>query len=163
MVGGMLVDAELTARLATAGEEELTATFTRLKPQFSALLTHNQVAVLRIPDDLIRIGCIAFFPVLRIRDVYPGSRIRILFIPDPNFFHPGSASKNSRILTQKNWFLNSRKYDCGCSSRTGSSSRSSPPSSHTTRLLLSSLLVSVQQKRPEISQRRNISRKRQAD
>jgi hypothetical protein len=59
VVGGLLVDAELTARLATAGEEELTATFTRLKPQFSALLTHNQVAnlpVLRIPDDLIRIG-----------------------------------------------------------------------------------------------------------
>ena len=56
VVGGLLVDAELTARLATAGEEELTATFTRLKPQFSALLTHNQVAahflpVLRIPDD----------------------------------------------------------------------------------------------------------------
>jgi hypothetical protein len=44
MVGGLLVDAELTARLATAGEEELTATFNRLKPQFSALLTHNQVA-----------------------------------------------------------------------------------------------------------------------
>jgi hypothetical protein len=44
IVGGLLVDAELTARLATAGEEELTTTFTRLKPQFSALLTHNQVA-----------------------------------------------------------------------------------------------------------------------
>jgi hypothetical protein len=26
--------------------------------------------------------------VLRIRDVYPGSRIRLFFIPDPNFFHP---------------------------------------------------------------------------
>jgi hypothetical protein len=45
----MLVDAELTARLATAGEEELTATFTRLKPQFSALLTHNQVAPRFLP------------------------------------------------------------------------------------------------------------------
>jgi hypothetical protein len=67
VVGGLLVDAELTARLASAGEEELTATFTRLKPQFSALLTHNQVAahlsVLWIPDDLIRIGCLAFLPV----------------------------------------------------------------------------------------------------
>jgi hypothetical protein len=46
--------------------------------------------------------------VLRIRDVYPGSWIRIFFIPDPNFFHPGSeffhpgsASKNLSILTQK--------------------------------------------------------------
>ncbi len=49
VVGGLLVDAELTARLATAGEEELTATFTRLKPQFSALLTHNQVAAHFLP------------------------------------------------------------------------------------------------------------------
>jgi hypothetical protein len=90
VVGGLLVDAELTARLATAGEEELTNTFTRLKPQFSALLTHNQVAhlfsVLRIPDGLIRIGCLDFLPVLRIRDVYPGfefcpSRIQIFSIP----------------------------------------------------------------------------------
>jgi hypothetical protein len=35
-------------------------------------------------------------PVLRIRDVYPGSdffpyRIRIFSIPDPNFSHPGST------------------------------------------------------------------------
>jgi hypothetical protein len=29
------------------------------------------------------------------------SRIRIFSIPDPNFFHPGSASKNLSILTQK--------------------------------------------------------------
>jgi hypothetical protein len=55
-------------------------------------------------------------PVLRIRDVYPGSRIRLFSIPDPNFFHTGSASKNLSILTQK-WFLSSRKYDPGCSSR----------------------------------------------
>jgi hypothetical protein len=27
-----------------------------------------------------------------------------MFIPDPNFFHPGSASKNLSILTQKNGF-----------------------------------------------------------
>jgi hypothetical protein len=39
--------------------------------------------------------------VLRIRDVYPGSRIRIFSIPDPNFFHPRSASKNLSILTQR--------------------------------------------------------------
>ncbi len=47
-------------------------------------------------------------PVLWIRDVYTGSRIRI-------FFHPGSASKNLSILTPK--ILSSRKYDPGCSSR----------------------------------------------
>jgi hypothetical protein len=28
------------------------------------------------------------------------SRIRIFSIPDPNFFYPGSASKNLSILTQ---------------------------------------------------------------
>ncbi len=37
-------------------------------------------------------------------------------IPDPNFFHPGTSSKNLCILTQK-LFLSSRKYDPGCSSR----------------------------------------------
>jgi hypothetical protein len=37
-------------------------------------------------------------------------------IPDPNCLHPGSASKNLSILTQK-WFLSSRKYDPGCSFR----------------------------------------------
>jgi hypothetical protein len=54
-------------------------------------------------------------PVLRIRDVYPGSRIRIVSIPDP-----GSSSKNLSILTPKKakkWFLSSKKYDPGCSSR----------------------------------------------
>jgi hypothetical protein len=53
-----------------------------------------------------------------------------MFIPDPTFFHPGSrirttvsipdpgsASKNLSILTPKKWFLSSRKYDLGCSSR----------------------------------------------
>jgi hypothetical protein len=44
---------------------------------------------------------------------------RVYSIPDPNFFipDPGSASKNISILTPKKWFLNSRKYDPGCSSR----------------------------------------------
>jgi hypothetical protein len=60
---------------------------------------------------------IRIHPVLRIRDVYPGSdffpsRIRTVSIQDP-----GSASKNLSILTQKKWFLSSRKYDPGCSSR----------------------------------------------
>ncbi len=58
--------------------------------------------------------------VLGIRDVYPWSdffpsRIRTVSIPDL-----GSASKNLSILTKKKtkkWFLSSRKYDPGCSSR----------------------------------------------
>ncbi len=56
-----------------------------------------------------------FFPVWRIRDVYSGSRIRLFSIPDPR-----SSSKNSSILTPKKakkWFLSSKKYDLGCSSR----------------------------------------------
>jgi hypothetical protein len=55
-----------------------------------------------------------------------------MFIPDPTFFHPGSrirtfsipypgsSSKNLSILTPKKakkWFLSSKKYDLGCSSR----------------------------------------------
>jgi hypothetical protein len=46
--------------------------------------------------------------VWRIRDVYPGSRIRLFSIPDPNCLHPGSripdpgsSSKNLSILTPK--------------------------------------------------------------
>jgi hypothetical protein len=38
------------------------------------------------------------YAVLRIRDVYPGSKVFPSRIPDPNFFHPGSASKNLSIL-----------------------------------------------------------------
>jgi hypothetical protein len=44
-------------------------------------------------------------------DFFP-SRIRFVPIADPE-----SASKNLSILTQKKWFLSSRKYDLGCSSR----------------------------------------------
>ncbi len=65
-------------------------------------------------------------PVLRIRNVYPGSRIRLFSIPDPGselspsrIPDPGS-SKNLSILTPKKakkWFLSSKKYDPGCSSR----------------------------------------------
>ncbi len=43
-----------------------------------------------------------------------------MFIPDPTFFHPRSSSKNLSILTKKKakkWFLSSKKYDPGCSSR----------------------------------------------
>ncbi len=48
-----------------------------------------------------------------------------MFIPDPNFFHPGSATKNLSILTQT-FFLSSRKYNPGCSSRTGFRIRTDP-------------------------------------
>jgi hypothetical protein len=41
----------------------------------------------------------------------PRSQIRIVPIPDPG------SSKNLSILTQKKWFLSSRKYDPGCSFR----------------------------------------------
>jgi hypothetical protein len=60
--------------------------------------------------------------VWRIRDVYPGSRIQLFSIPDPGselspsrIPDPGSSSKNLSILTP--WFLSSKKYDPGCSSR----------------------------------------------
>ncbi len=60
-----------------------------------------------------------------------------MFIPDPTFFHPGSrirtvsipdpgSSKNLGILTpksKKRWFLSSKKYDPGCSSRIPGSKR----------------------------------------
>jgi hypothetical protein len=48
--------------------------------------------------------------VLRIRDVYPRSRIRLFSIPDPR-----SASKEFQYFKQKKWFLSSKKYDPGCS------------------------------------------------
>jgi hypothetical protein len=50
----------------------------------------------------------------------PGSDFFPSRIPDPNCLHPGSSSKNLRILTPKKpkkWFLSSKKYDPGCSSR----------------------------------------------
>jgi len=57
--------------------------------------------------------------VCRIRDVYPGSRIRLFSIPDP-----GSELLPSRIRIKefnyfnlRKWFLSSRKYDLGYSSR----------------------------------------------
>ncbi len=41
------------------------------------------------------------------------------FIPDPNLFHPGSRFriKEVKYFNTKKWFLSSRKYDPGCSSR----------------------------------------------
>ncbi len=59
--------------------------------------------------------------MLRIRNVYPGSRIRIFHpgyrikkIPAPG---SGPASKILSIFYPKKLFLSSRKYDPGCSSR----------------------------------------------
>ncbi len=55
-------------------------------------------------------------PVLRIRDVYPGSRIRLFSIPDP--YYPSRIHiKEFKYLNPKIWYLSSRKYDPGCSSR----------------------------------------------
>jgi hypothetical protein len=51
----------------------------------------------------------------------PDSRIRIFSIPDPryDFFPSGSqiSIKEFRYFNAKKWFLRSRKYDLGCSSR----------------------------------------------
>jgi hypothetical protein len=62
--------------------------------------------------------------VWRIRDVYPGFQIPdpTFSIPDPNCLHPGSRIliKEFKYLTPqkaKKWFLSSKKYDPGCSSR----------------------------------------------
>ena len=54
---------------------------------------------------------------------YPGSRIRLFSIPDPNCLHPGSRIRIKEFKNfkpkknKKKWFLSSRKYDPGCSSR----------------------------------------------
>jgi hypothetical protein len=49
--------------------------------------------------------------VLRIRDVYPGSRIRIFSSRIPNLH------QRIQLFLPKKFFLSSRKYDPGCSSR----------------------------------------------
>jgi hypothetical protein len=57
--------------------------------------------------------------VLRIRDVYPGPRIRIFSLPDSGseFFPIRIRIKEFRYFIPKKLFLSSRKYDSGCSSR----------------------------------------------
>jgi hypothetical protein len=57
--------------------------------------------------------------VLRIRDVYPGSRIRLFSIPDPGseLFPSRIRIKEFDYFNPKKWFLSSRKYDPSCSSR----------------------------------------------
>jgi hypothetical protein len=54
--------------------------------------------------------------------MFIGSRIRLFNIPDPNCLHPGSRIliKEFKYINPKKakkWFLNSEKYDPGCSSR----------------------------------------------
>jgi hypothetical protein len=67
-------------------------------PWYSKLLTcPNRLQLIRIRNTSNLCGL-----VLRIRDVYPGSRIRI---------------KEYRYFNPKKWFLSSWKYDQGCSSR----------------------------------------------
>jgi hypothetical protein len=72
----------------------------------------GRVDILNIHTNTMRYGC-------HIGSQCCGSG---MFITDPTFFHsrsririfyPGSASKNLSILTQKNRFLSSRKYDPG--------------------------------------------------
>jgi hypothetical protein len=53
-----------------------------------------------------------FFPIPNPTFFHPGSRIRICSIPDPGF-----ASKELQYFNPKKWFLSSRKYNPGCSSR----------------------------------------------
>jgi hypothetical protein len=59
--------------------------------------------------------------VLLIRDVYPGSDFFPSRIQDPNCLHPGSRIlkefNNFNPKKPKKWFLSSKKYDPGCSSR----------------------------------------------
>jgi hypothetical protein len=54
-------------------------------------------------------------------------RIRLFSIPDPRseFFYPGSQIriKEFKYFNPKKWFLSSRKYDPGCSSRFPGSKR----------------------------------------
>jgi hypothetical protein len=49
----------------------------------------------------------------------PGSDFFPSRVLDPNFFHPGSRIRNKefKCFNPKKWFVSSRKYDLGCSSR----------------------------------------------
>jgi hypothetical protein len=58
-------------------------------------------------------------PVWPIRDVYPGSRIRTVSIPDPGSWILNKEFKyfNPSQKKAKKWFPSSKKYDPSCSSR----------------------------------------------
>jgi hypothetical protein len=63
----------------------------------------------RESSEVLRIAFTSYLPVLRIRDVYPGSEFFLFRIPDPGskrFLDPGSASssKNLRISTPQKFF-----------------------------------------------------------
>ena len=55
--------------------------------------------------------------MLRIRDVYPGSRIRTVSMQDPGYRIRIKEFKYFNPKKPKKWYLSSRKYDPGCSSR----------------------------------------------
>ena len=56
--------------------------------------------------------------MLRIRDVYPGSRIRLFSIPDPNCLHPGSRIRLFSIPDPGSELSPSRIPDPGPASKT---------------------------------------------
>jgi hypothetical protein len=95
------------------GEQGASPVESETEEESEPRITYNQTQI-RYVTELFVIK-LYIIPVWRIRDVYPGSRIRLFSIPDP-----GSSSKNLSILTlkkAKKWFLSSKKYDPGCSSR----------------------------------------------
>jgi hypothetical protein len=67
------------------------------------LLSHH----LHLHLPLLQATEITSHPMLRIRDVYPGSE----------FFPSRIRIKEFKYFYPKKWFLSSRKYDPGCSSR----------------------------------------------
>ncbi len=90
------------------------------KNSFSKGPLDNSVAdpgcLSRIPDPTV------FHPGSRNRTVSipdPGSELSQSRIPDANCLHPGSRIriKEFKYFNPKKWFLSSRKYDPGCSSR----------------------------------------------
>ncbi len=62
-------------------------------------------------------GCLSRIPDLTF--FHPESRIRIVSIPDPGseLFPSRIRIKEFKYFNPKKWFLSSRKYDPGCSSR----------------------------------------------
>ncbi len=54
--------------------------------------------------------------MLRFRDVYPGSRIRLFFHPGSELFPSRIRIKEFKYFKPNKWFQSSRKYDPGCSS-----------------------------------------------
>ncbi len=78
-------------------------------PDMLRLVEESVCAAITLDKQVNAQFCFLFFEVLtvlRIRDDYPESRIRIFSIPDPNFFYPGSriwifsiSDPNQRILS----------------------------------------------------------------